>query len=79
MIVYYSLFIQARFCSEVVERILRVTRHRGFELCALNTIVYNIDNNKQITLFLTVSSEKAIYLLCTQLNKLVDIQYIEVR
>lgn len=30
----HSLSIQARFRPEVVERILRVVRHRGFELCA---------------------------------------------
>lgn len=79
MIVYYSLFIKARFCPEVVERILRVTRHRGFEICSLNMLVVNKLKYKEVALFLTVSSNRAIHLLYAQLNKLVDINYIELR
>lgn len=78
--VYYSLFIRARFCPEVVERILRVTRHRGFELCSLNMIVCNHALDiKQIILLLTVTSKRQIYLLYYQLKKLTDIDCVEIR
>lgn len=78
-LVYYSLFIRARFCSEVVERILRVVRHRGFEIYSLNMLLYDESNSKQVILFVTVSSRKSIHLLYAQLNKLIDIRYIEVQ
>lgn len=77
--IFYSLFIKARFYPEVVERILRVTRYRGFELCSLNMIVDSSLNNKQITLLLTVASNRHIHLLYAQLNKLVDVNYVEIR
>ncbi|WP_159715546.1 acetolactate synthase 2 small subunit [Blochmannia endosymbiont of Camponotus nipponensis] len=76
---YYSLCIKARFCPEVLERILRVIRHRGFELHTLNMLSYDKLNNKKINIFLTVSSNKAIYLLSTQLNKLMDVYCIEIK
>lgn len=76
---YYSLFIKARSCPEVVERILRIIRHRGFELFSLNMISCNELHNKQITLSLTVFSNRSIYLLYTQLDKLIDVDYVEIR
>lgn len=79
MMEYYSLFIKARFCPEVMERILRVTRHRGFELCSLNMISCSELHDKHITLLITVSSSRKIDLLYSQLNKLVDVNYIEIR
>ncbi|PPS59005.1 acetolactate synthase 2 small subunit [Pantoea sp. BRM17] len=32
----HQLSIEARFRPEVLERILRVVRHRGFQVCAMN-------------------------------------------
>ena len=32
---HHQLSIQARFRPEVLERVLRVTRHRGFKVCAM--------------------------------------------
>ncbi|URJ29455.1 acetolactate synthase 2 small subunit [Blochmannia endosymbiont of Camponotus modoc] len=75
---HYSLFIKARFCPEVLERILRVIRHRGFELHTLNMLSYSKFNKKKISILLTVSSNRAIYLLSAQLNKLMDIHYIKI-
>lgn len=74
--VYYSLFIKAKFCPEVIERILRVVRHRGFKLCALHTLFYDTSNKKQINIFITVASVKTLHLLSTQLNKLIDVNDI---
>lgn len=73
---YHSLFIKAKFCPEVIERILRVIRHRGFKLYALNTLLYNTPNQQQINIFITVISDKTINLLHTQLNKLIDVNDI---
>ncbi|URJ28197.1 acetolactate synthase 2 small subunit [Candidatus Blochmannia vicinus (nom. nud.)] len=75
----YSLCIKARFCPEVLERILRVIRHRGFELNTLNMSSHNKFDNKKINIFLTVSSNRAIFLLSAQLNKLTDIYHIEIQ
>lgn len=77
--VYYSLFIKAKFSPETVERILRVIRHRGFELCSLNMIACHELYNRQVTLFLTVFSNRKIYVLYSQLHKLMDVNYIEVQ
>ncbi|MGL5739962.1 MAG: acetolactate synthase 2 small subunit, partial [Plesiomonas shigelloides] len=30
----HTLVVDARFCPEVAERVLRVTRHRGFQVWA---------------------------------------------
>lgn len=79
MMIYYSLFIKARFCPEILERILRVTRHRGFELSSLNMISCRNSGDKEVTILLTVYSHKKIHLLFSQLNKLMDINYIEIR
>ncbi|MCL6413915.1 acetolactate synthase 2 small subunit, partial [Pantoea agglomerans] len=35
---HHQLSIQARFRPEVLERVLRVTRHRGFKVCAMNMV-----------------------------------------
>lgn len=77
--VYYSLIMRARFCPEVVERVLRVIRHRGFELYSLNMLLSDELNSKQVTLFVTVFSGRSINLLYSQLSKLIDINYIAIR
>lgn len=73
---YYSLFIKTKFCPEIIERILRVVRHRGFKLYSLNTLFLNTQNHPQINICITVISTKPINLLSTQLNKLIDINDI---
>lgn len=55
---------------EVLERILRVTRHRGFKIEQLDW------HHESGELILTVSSQRALHLLTTQLAKLVDVQEI---
>ncbi|BAE75671.1 Acetolactate synthase isozyme 2 small subunit [Sodalis glossinidius str. 'morsitans'] len=73
----HSLSIQARFRPEVVERILRVVRHRGFELCALNmTPRAEVEN---INIHLTVASKRSVDLLSAQLSKLMDVSCVEIQ
>ncbi|URJ25062.1 acetolactate synthase 2 small subunit [Candidatus Blochmannia ocreatus (nom. nud.)] len=78
--IYHSLSIKARFCPEVLERILRVIRHRRFELHTLYMSSYmNTNNRKNIHLIITVSSKKKIYILSEQLKKLIDIYYLKIQ
>ncbi|QYJ75031.1 MULTISPECIES: acetolactate synthase 2 small subunit [Shewanella] len=54
---------------EVVERVLRVVRHRGFTLTNMNMRL----GDESVYLSLSVSSERGIELLSNQLCKLVDV------
>lgn len=55
---------------EVLERVLRVARHRGFKVEQLEW------QHESGELLLTVSSDRAIFLLINQLAKLVDVKEI---
>ncbi|KAE9538720.1 acetolactate synthase 2 small subunit [Ursidibacter maritimus] len=65
----YDLTIQANKRPETLERLLRVIRHRGFEVIALQTQT----ENDTISLKIKVQSERAIGLLFNQLAKLPDV------
>lgn len=65
----YQLSIRANKRPETLERLLRVIRHRGFEVLTLNTD--NQDN--QINFQATVQSKRDIHLLLNQLAKLPDV------
>ncbi|MDR0219668.1 MAG: acetolactate synthase 2 small subunit [Enterobacteriaceae bacterium] len=73
----HQLAIQARFCPEILERILRVIRHRGFHICALN-MDHTIDSNN-VSIELTVTSQRPVNLLFSQLMKLVDVADVEIQ
>jgi len=55
---------------EVLERVLRVARHRGFEVKLMHW------NSEIGELELTVSSQRAIHLLTSQLEKLIDVKQV---
>lgn len=55
---------------EVLERVLRVVRHRGFKLTGLNMELRSDDN---LAVTIKVESERDISLLINQLTKLVDL------
>ncbi|MGX2968898.1 acetolactate synthase 2 small subunit [Ursidibacter sp. B-7004-1] len=65
----YDLTIQANKRPETLERLLRVIRHRGFEVITLQTQT----ENNIIELKVKVQSERAIELLLNQLVKLPDV------
>ena len=71
----HQLSIRAQFRPEVLERVLRVVRHRGFRLCALNMAPQLDCQDLQITV--TVESERPIQLLHNQLAKLIDVIQVE--
>ncbi|WP_427833053.1 acetolactate synthase 2 small subunit [Actinobacillus pleuropneumoniae] len=69
----YDLTLKAEKRPETLERILRVVRHRGFEVVTLSAQ----NNGNQFEITLSVQSERAIELLTHQLSKLIDVTIIE--
>lgn len=68
----YNLTIEANARPEALERLLRVVRHRGFEVLDLNA-----QKSEQIlTINLKLQSIRPISLLTTQLEKLFDVTKI---
>lgn len=74
---HHQLSIQARFRPEMLERVLRVVRHRGFRVCAMNMMT--AANADHINIELTVASQRPVDLLSTQLSKLLDIACVEIQ
>lgn len=73
---HYQLLIHVDDKQVVLERILQVTRYRGF---LINGIEAKVNTGTQIgTINLAVSSERPIELLVDQINKLVDIKDVKV-
>lgn len=72
----HQLLVQARHRPEVLERILRIVRHRGFRVSAMNM---ESTQNDKIRLYLTVTSERPLHLLTTQLDKLMDVDLVEIQ
>ena len=68
----HSLTIALKSQSVAIERFLRVVSHRGFDLTHLQL---NMDDG-QYNMAMTVDSDKPIYLLTSQLNKLVDVKHV---
>ncbi|WP_130832587.1 acetolactate synthase 2 small subunit [[Erwinia] mediterraneensis] len=73
----HQLSIEARFRPEILERILRVVRHRGFQVCAMNMASGN--NAESINIEMTVASQRSVDLLSTQLNKLMDVACVQIQ
>ncbi|HCH69252.1 MAG TPA: acetolactate synthase 2 small subunit [Colwellia sp.] len=72
----YKLIIMTDDKQVVLERILQVTRYRGFLINGMTAQV-NTGNNIA-TIELLVSSDRPISLLIDQINKLIDIKSVEV-
>lgn len=70
----HQLSIQARFRPEMLERVLRVVRHRGFQVCAMNMV--SPANADSINIELTVASPRPVALLSSQLSKLMDVSCV---
>ncbi|MBF4188913.1 acetolactate synthase 2 small subunit [Serratia ureilytica] len=73
----HQLSIQARFRPEMLERVLRVARHRGFQVCAMNMV--SPANADSINIELTVASPRPVALLSSQLSKLMDVSCVEIQ
>jgi acetolactate synthase II small subunit len=62
---------------ETLERVLRVVRHRGFQICAMN--METAADARNINIELTVASQRPVELLFSQLSKLVDVACVEIQ
>jgi acetolactate synthase II small subunit len=67
----HEVVIEATNTLEILERVLRVIRHRGFRVSTMNSVQMNDCNSIKITV--TVSGERGIDLLTKQLDKLFDV------
>ena len=65
----YKLELVARHRPEVLERILRVVRHRGFTVTTMEMTLIET----QVRLKITVKSDRTLELLVNQLVKLPDV------
>jgi len=73
---HYQLTITVDDRQVVLERILQVTRYRGFLINGINAVV---NTGTQIgTIELMVESTRPISLLTDQINKLIDIKDVVV-
>ncbi|QLE83990.1 MULTISPECIES: acetolactate synthase 2 small subunit [Shewanella] len=66
----YSLALTLQSQPEVLERVLRVVRHRGFRL---TNLTMGINDSGQTLVDMQVRSERAVELLTHQLTKLIDV------
>ncbi|WP_037469603.1 acetolactate synthase 2 small subunit [Shewanella marina] len=60
---------------EVLERVLRVVRHRGFTVATMNV---EQQASRDTLLNMVVQSERAVPLLVNQLTKLIDVKTCQV-
>ena len=72
----YQLTIKVDDKQVVLERILQVTRYRGFLVSGMEAKVNTGTNIGTIDLF--VRSERPISLLVDQINKLIDIKDVKI-
>ncbi|EKZ6362120.1 acetolactate synthase 2 small subunit [Klebsiella aerogenes] len=73
----HQVALQARFNPETLERVLRVVRHRGFQICSMN--METASDAQNIIIELTVASQRPVELLFSQLRKLVDVACVEIQ
>ncbi|AZG71928.1 acetolactate synthase 2 small subunit [Shewanella livingstonensis] len=71
----HALEITVQQRPEVLERVLRVTRHRGFKITQMQV---RINDDASMAVDLWVEAERAIELLSTQLDKLIDVTHCKV-
>lgn len=69
----HILTIHTKNQTVVIERLLQVTRYRGFQLAGLEMK----PSHAGLLVTLSIVSEKPIHLLTSQLKKLVDVQQLE--
>jgi len=75
MMAQHCLTIRTRNEPVVLERLLQVTRYRGFQLTGME--MHPASETSSLIVTLNICSEKPISLLTNQLNKLYDIQALE--
>jgi acetolactate synthase II small subunit len=71
----HTLTIQTGLEVVALERLLQVTRYRGFQLCGME--MKPLADMSGLLVTLNILSDKPISLLTAQLNKLYDVQQLE--
>lgn len=71
----YQLQIAAQFRPEVLERVLRLTRHRGFRVDEMDMTTQG--QTQGLLIKLAVSSDRPISQLSLQLEKLLDVTQVQ--
>ncbi len=77
MMAQHCLTIRTRNEAVALERLLQVTRYRGFQLTHME--MHPASDCSAMLVTLQISSEKPISLLTNQLNKLYDILQLELQ
>lgn len=72
----YLMRIKADSSPELLERLLRVCRHRGFQVQKINA--ETSEKEKSLEVYLTVSSDRPINLLSKQIEKLIGITQVAI-
>ncbi|MTH47556.1 acetolactate synthase 2 small subunit [Intestinirhabdus alba] len=75
--IQHQVNVAARYNPETLERVLRVVRHRGFQVCSIN--METTSDAQNINIELTVASPRPVELLFSQLKKLVDVAHVAIR
>ncbi|MCG6201943.1 acetolactate synthase 2 small subunit [Psychromonas antarctica] len=70
----YLLIIQGENSPELLERLLRVCRHRGFSVQKISG--ETTENEKSLHITLTVCSDRPVSLLSKQIDKLFGITQV---
>lgn len=73
----HTLRIEAYNQPAVLERLLRVTRHRGFHVT--NMEMNSQTEDQQLEIMVSVQSDNPIHLLENQLNKLFDVARVSIQ
>ena len=71
----HLLTIQTKNQPVVLERLLQVTRYRGFEVAGME--MKPLADFSGLLVTLSIVSDKPISLLTNQLNKLYDIEFLD--
>ena len=71
----HTLTIQTGAEVVAIERLLQVTRYRGFQLAGME--MKPLADMSGLLVTLNILTDKPISLLTTQLNKLFDVQHLE--
>lgn len=75
----HSMTLTTRNQADVLERVLRVTRHRGFLVQSMQIEQFDSAESNGYTIKLQVKSQRPIAHLTNQLVKLFDVEQVSLK
>ncbi len=75
----HSMTLTTRNQADVLERVLRVTRHRGFLVQSMQIEQFDSSEYNGYTIELVVTSQRPIAHLTNQLVKLFDVEQVSLK